>query len=117
MSIENEYHFIRPINRSASSINAYLSLLDKQKYSIKQMAPIRNSMDAKKSLRELRILNKLQHENITDLNRVLLNFDDPNGFFGRLSMVTGYMESNLFEVRKDAKTRLNDDHIKWFIFS
>lgn len=117
MSIENEYHFIRPINRSSNMINAYLSLLDKKKYSIKQMAPIRNPVEAKKTLRELRILNKLQHENITDLSRVFLVFDEPNGVICRLSTVTGYMESNLFEVREDPKTRQNDDHIKWFIFS
>lgn len=91
----SDYRFIKTIPvRNNSHLSAYLYHKDNKKYTLKPFPTIKNTQDAKRVLREIRILNKLQHDNIIDIQRVLYNNSESNTTIGKVSVLTKYMESN-----------------------
>lgn len=80
---------------------------------IKKLHKIEDIIDAKRILRELRILRTFKHENIINLHNVIF-YDDQNGF-GEIYLVTNLMEIDLYAVIRNKQT-LTDDHIQFIIY-
>lgn len=57
-------------------------------------------IDAKRVLREMRILRHLHHENILQLSDVLYDDEEEDQEFGTIYLVTNYMEIDLYQVIK-----------------
>jgi mitogen-activated protein kinase 1/3 len=67
---------------------------------IKKLHKIEDVIDAKRVLREMRILRHLQHENILQLSDVLYDDEEEDQDFGTIYLVTNYMEIDLYQVIK-----------------
>lgn len=80
---------------------------------IKKLHKIEDIIDAKRILRELRILRTFKHENIIDLRNVVFN-EESTGF-GEIYLVTNLMEIDLYSVIRN-KQSLTDDHIQFIIY-
>lgn len=100
----------------AGAYGAVIKASDKktgEKYAIKKLHKIEDIIDAKRILRELRILRLFKHENLISLHNVIFN-EDPAGF-GEIYLVTNLMEIDLYNVIKNKQT-LTDDHIQFIIY-
>ena len=63
---------------------------------IKKLHKIEDIVDAKRVLREMRILRHLAHDNILSLSNVLYDDFDEDQEFGTIYLVTNYMEIDLY---------------------
>lgn len=64
------------------------------------MHPIQDLIDAKRVLREIRILGSLHHENILGLTNVVYDDSVTSNDFGDVYLVTDYMEVDLYKIIK-----------------
>lgn len=71
-----------------------------QYVAIKKLHKIEDVIDAKRVLREIRILRHLIHENILQLSDLLYDDEDEDQEFGTIYLVTNYMEIDLYQVIK-----------------
>lgn len=74
------------------------------------MHKVEDSIDAKRMIREIRILHYFRHDNIIDLKRVIYN-DNPKADFGDIYVVTNLMDVDLSHLIKKNREELTDDHI------
>ena len=72
-------------------------------------------IDAKRMLREIRILNEFKHENIISLERVIFN-EHPKLDFGEVYLVSNLMDVDLNTLIKKSKNDLTDDHIQYIMY-
>lgn len=63
---------------------------------IKKLHKIEDVIDAKRVLREMRILRHLEHENILQLSDILYDDEEEDQEFGTIYLVTNYMEIDLY---------------------
>jgi len=100
----------------AGAYGAVIKALDKrsgENVAIKKLHKIEDIIDAKRILRELRILRLFRHENIIQLQNVL--FNEESGDFGELYLITNLMEIDLHAVIRN-KQALTDDHVQFMIY-
>jgi len=100
----------------AGAYGAVIKALDKRSgehVAIKKLSKIEDIIDAKRILRELRILRLFRHENIISLHNVILN-EDTNGN-GEIYLITNLMEIDLYAVIKN-KQALTDDHVQFITY-
>lgn len=100
----------------AGAYGAVIKALDKktnEPVAIKKLSKIEDIIDAKRILRELRILRLFRHENIISLHNVLFH-DDASGF-GEIYLVSNLMEIDLYAVIKNKQT-LTDDHVQFIVY-
>jgi len=100
----------------AGAYGAVIKALDKntgEHVAIKKLHRIEDIIDAKRILRELRILRLFKHENLISLHNVIFN-EEPTDF-GEIYLVTNLMEIDLYAVIKN-KQSLTDDHIQFIIY-
>jgi len=100
----------------AGAYGAVIKAKDKETnefVAIKKLSKIEDIIDAKRILRELRILRTFKHENIINLHNVL--FHEDNNGFGEIYLVTNLMEIDLYSVIRN-KQSLTDDHIQFIIY-
>jgi mitogen-activated protein kinase 1/3 len=100
----------------AGAYGAVIKASDKQTgeyVAIKKLHKIEDIVDAKRILRELRILRLFKHENIINLHNVI--FNEEKDTFGEIYLVTNLMEIDLYAVIKN-KQALTDDHIQFIIY-
>jgi len=100
----------------AGAYGAVIKALDKktgEHVAIKKLHKIEDIIDAKRILRELRILRVFKHENIINLHNVI--FDHEHYGFEEIYLITNLMEIDLYAVIKNKQT-LTDDHVQFIIY-
>lgn len=87
---------------------------DMQKVAIKKLHRISDEIDAKRVLREIRILRSMSHDNI--LNLINLIYDDSikDHDFGEIYLVTNFMEVDLYKIIKSGQN-LTDQHMQYIL--
>lgn len=68
----------------------------------------------KKILREIRILNTFEHENVINLERVI--YKETDNEFGDIYLVSELMDSNLSNTMNTCSGELDNDHKKWIMY-
>ena len=76
-------------------VGAYTDLKTDEKVAIKMLHQVEDEIDAKRILREIKILHHFKHENIIELKRVIYK-DIPGKDFGQIYLVTNLMDVDLF---------------------
>lgn len=61
---------------------------------------MRDEIDAKRVLREIRILRTMSHENILHLENIVYDDSNKELEFGEIYLVTNYMEVDLYKIIK-----------------
>mmetsp|Transcript_12143 Transcript_12143/g.22324 ORF Transcript_12143/g.22324 Transcript_12143/m.22324 type:complete len:460 (-) Transcript_12143:33-1412(-) len=108
------FTFIRALGKGTyGSVAAFHDSLRGQDVAIKKIrSPFRNKIDAKRCLREIKLLRALIHEGIIKLLDVL---PPPGVEFSDVYIVTELMDADLHTVIKSDQP-LSDDHIQFFIY-
>ncbi|GAB4856273.1 Mitogen-activated protein kinase, variant 2 [Ancistrocladus abbreviatus] len=113
--IDMKYIPIKPIGRGAygvvcSSINKETN----EKVAIKKINnAFENRIDAMRTLRELKLLRHLRHENVIALKDVMLPVDRKN--FKDVYLVYELMDTDLHQIIKSSQA-LSNDHCQYFLF-
>lgn len=113
--IDTKYVPIKPIGRGAygivcSSINKETN----EKVAIKKIHnAFENSIDALRTLRELKLLRHIRHENVIALKDVMMPVH--RGSFKDVYFVYELMDTDLHQIIKSSQT-LSNDHCQYFIF-
>lgn len=61
---------------------------------------MRDEIDAKRILREIRILRTMHHENILHLEHLIYDDSNKELEFGEIYLVTNYLEVDLYKIIK-----------------
>lgn len=61
---------------------------------------MRDEIDAKRVLREIRILRTMSHENILHLENIVYDDSNKELEFGEIYLVTNYLEVDLYKIIK-----------------
>lgn len=110
------YKLIKVIGRGAYGIvGAFEDTKTGKKVAIKRTAPLEDSIDARKMIREIRILHNFRHENIIELKRVIFKPHVGKGF-GEFYLVTNLMDADLHKLIRKNRHELTDDHIKYIVY-
>lgn len=113
--IDTKYVPIKPIGRGAygvvcSSINKETN----EKVAIKKIHnAFENRVDALRTLRELKLLRHLRHENVIALKDVMLPVHPKN--FKDVYLVYELMDTDLHQIIKSSQA-LTNDHCQYFLF-
>ncbi|GMH16192.1 hypothetical protein Nepgr_018033 [Nepenthes gracilis] len=113
--IDTKYLPIKPIGRGAygvvcSSINRETN----EKVAIKKINnAFENRVDALRTLRELKLLRHLRHENVIALKDVMLPVHRKN--FKDVYLVSELMDTDLHQIIKSSQA-LTNDHCQYFLF-
>lgn len=112
---QGRYQFKRVLGRGAYGI--VLAAVDVQtnvEVAVKRVERIFESvLDAKRMLREIRILRKLKHENITNIIDVCAEPDFAN--FHAFNVVMDLMDTDLYQIINSGQQLLVDHH-RYFIY-
>lgn len=74
-----------------------------QKVAIKKLHQVKDEIDAKRVLREIRILRTMEHENILHLLNLIYDDSSKDQEFGDVYLVTNYMEVDLYKIIKSGQ--------------
>ncbi|KAG2266775.1 hypothetical protein Bca4012_075746 [Brassica carinata] len=113
--IDTKYVPIKPIGRGAygvvcSSINRETN----ERVAIKKIHNVfENRVDALRTLRELKLLRHVRHENVIALKDVML--PSVRSSFKDVYLVYELMDTDLHQIIKSSQS-LSDDHCKYFLF-
>ncbi|KAG6408821.1 hypothetical protein SASPL_131846 [Salvia splendens] len=113
--IDTKYVPIKPIGRGAygivcSSVNRETN----EKLAIKKIHnAFENRVDALRTLRELKLLRHLRHENVIALKDVMLPIH--KGSFKDVYLVYELMDTDLHQIIKSSQA-LSNDHCQYFLF-
>merc|ERR1711971_636597 len=82
------------------------------KVAIKKISPFEHQTYCQRTLREIKILNRFQHENIIDIRDILrpINVESLRDVY----IVQSLMETDLYKLLKTQ--RLSNDHICYFLY-
>lgn len=114
-TVDSRYQFIKQIGHGAYGV--VVSALDKttgRKVAIKKVSKaFEDLIDAKRILREIKLLSYFDHENIVSL----LDLEKPPGRTGYedIYIITDLMETDLHRVIY-SRQELTDDHIQYFLY-
>lgn len=110
-----KYLPIKPIGKGAYGVVCSArNLLQNDKVAIKKIAgAFENVIDAKRTLREIKLLRHLQHENIVQIKDIIpptnrLNFKD-------VYVVYELMDTDLHQIIRSPQA-LSDDHVQYFLY-
>ena len=78
------------------------------------MNEVQDITDAKRLLREIRVLNSFKHDNILKLHHVIMN-PNMNKFFD-IYLVTDLWDVDLSKIIKKNHADLTDDHIQYILY-
>ena len=113
--LDSKYVPIKPIGKGAygvvcSSINRETN----EKVAIKKINNVfENKIDALRTLRELKLLRHIRHENVIALKDVLMPIHRTS--FKDVYLVYELMDTDLHQIIKSSQP-LSSDHCKYFIF-
>jgi serine/threonine protein kinase len=88
--------------------------INKEKVAIKKLGKIDDMIDAKRVLREIKIMKHLQHENILGLKDVVY-IPKEGEVLGDIYLISELMETDLNRVIK-SKQKLKIEHIQYFLY-
>lgn len=113
--VDRKYYPIKVLGEGAYGIVCLAEDREtKQKLAIKKCVnPFQDIVDAKRILREIKLLRHLDHENIVPIVDLIPPRD--NGEVQDMYIVMGSMEANLHKIIY-SKQELSLDHIQYFIF-
>ncbi|KRX01276.1 Protein kinase-like domain [Pseudocohnilembus persalinus] len=89
--------------------------LKQKKVAIKKLHKIEDIIDAKRVLREIRILRYLNHENIIYLSNLHYDDSEEGQDFGNIYIITEFIDIDLYKVIKSGQN-LTDEHIQFIIY-
>lgn len=106
---------IRPVGRGAYGIVcAAVNSETREEVAIKKVGnAFDNRIDAKRTLREIKLLRSLRHENVIALLDVIRPPQREN--FNDVYMVYDLMDTDLHQIIR-SKQQLNDDHCRYFLY-
>lgn len=108
------FEFIRLRGKgSYGLVGEYKDTKTNKHVAIKRMNDVVDKIDAKRLLRELRILRNFKHENILNLNFVICN---PNKSFFDMYMVTDLWDIDLSKIIRKSRDELSDEHIQYIMY-
>lgn len=113
--IDTKYVPIKPIGRGAygivcSSVNRETN----EKVAIKKINNVfENRVDALRTLRELKLLRHLRHENVIALKDVMMPVHRRS--FKDVYLVSELMDTDLHQIIKSSQS-LSNDHCQYFLF-
>lgn len=81
---------------------------------IKKLHKIEDIVDAKRVLREIRILRSMNHENVLKLLNLVYDDSVKDNNFGCVYLVTNYMEVDLYKIIKSGQN-LTDQHMQYIM--
>jgi len=109
------YTVLEPVGQGAYGV--VCSAQDEEKQETVAIKKIENAFEhltfAKRTLRELRILRHLRHENLIDIRNVFFNGKKEN--FEDIYVVSELMETDLASILKSSQP-LSDDHCQFFLY-
>lgn len=88
--------------------------MKKEKIAIKKLNELQDITDAKRMLREIRILNSFAHENILKLKFVIAQPNKSNFF--DIYLVTDLWDIDLSKIIKKNHADLTDDHVQYITY-
>ena len=110
----SRYEFIRLRGKgSYGLVGEFRDTKTKKHVAIKRMNNVEDKVDAKRMLREIRILRNFKHENILRLNHVICV---PNKSFFDIYMVTDLWDIDLSKIIRKSRDELSDEHIQYVIY-
>lgn len=110
----DRYEFVRVRGKgSYGLVGEYKDTKTGKHVAIKRMNEVVDKIDAKRLLRELRILRNFKHENILNLNYVICK---PGKSFFDLYMVTDLWDIDLSKIIRKSRDELSDEHIQYIIY-
>ncbi|CAK70129.1 unnamed protein product (macronuclear) [Paramecium tetraurelia] len=116
-TIYNRYQGIKLLG--AGSYGTVLLALDTQtntKVAIKKLNPLEDIIDARRMLREIRILRAMTHPNIVAIKAAIYdNVSQESDYFGTVYLVQEYFQADLHRVLKNPKD-LTDDHVQFIMY-
>jgi len=113
--VPKRYTVLEPVGQGAYGV--VCSAQDEEKKETVAVKKIENAFEhltfAKRTLRELKILRHLRHENLIDIRSVFL--PGPRENFEDIYVVSELMETDLASILKSPQP-LSDDHCQFFIY-
>ena len=107
------YRFLNHIGQGSYGIvSAYHDSVLNQRVAVKKMQKVKDDVEARKILREIKILGHYRHEKIVKLHRIITRYDPQNNF--KMFLVMDCFDSDLRNVMKHCAGQLTEDH-KMFI--
>ena len=109
----NRYSLIRPIGKGAyGTVCSADDLLTNQRVAIKKIGNVFDSpLDARRTLREIRLLSRLHHENIIGLKDVFPPPAASAGAFQDIYMVYDLLDTDLHQIIRSPQL-LSADHVR-----
>jgi mitogen-activated protein kinase 1/3 len=113
--VDCKYHPLKPLGHGAYGVVcSALNKVENKRVAIKKIGKAFDDLvDAKRILRELRLLRHFQHENVVGLLDLVPPLED--GKFEDMYVVMDLMDSDLHKIIY-SKNSLSDDHIQYFIY-
>eukprot|EP00249_Psilotum_nudum_P028985 c3905_g1_i1 orf=115-1251(+) len=113
--IDTKYVPIKPIGKGAYGVVCSARDLESgEKIAIKKITnAFENATDARRTLREIRLLRHLRHENIIGVKDIMKPVD--RGTFRDVYIVYELMDTDLHQIIKSSQP-LTDDHFQYFIY-
>lgn len=113
--IDTKYQPIKPIGKGAYGVVCSARNVETgEKIAIKKISnAFENATDARRTLREIRLLRHLYHENIIAVKDIMKPLGRRS--FNDLYIVYELMDTDLHQIIRSSQT-LTDDHCQYFIY-
>lgn len=113
--VEDRYVLTRPIGRGAYGVVcAAKDLRTGETRAVKKISQVfLNLTDAKRTIREVKLLRHLKHKNVICIHDIMMPIDPGN--LRDLYVVYELMDTDLYQVLK-SKQELTDEHTQYFIY-
>ena len=114
--IASNYSFIRPIGHGAFGVViSALNSITTEKVAIKKVSHVfEDAVDAKRILREILLMRKIDHENVIRIIDIIPPPPDADGF-NDIYIVQELMETDLHRIIYSPQP-LTIDHIQYFVY-
>ena len=110
------YKFKRILGKGSYGIvGAYTDKKTNQPVAIKMLHKLEDVIDAKRMLREIRILNNFRHGNIIELKRVIYKEKEGQDF-AEVYLITNLMDVDVNQLIRKSRDELSDDHIQFIMY-
>jgi len=114
--VDAKYTPIKPIGKGAYGVVCSAKDVDaNEKVAIKKIGnAFENAVDAKRTLREIKLLRHLLHENIIQIKDIMKPQGPPNDF-NDVYIVYELMDTDLHQIIRSSQP-LSDDHCQYFVY-
>ena len=114
MNLEPRFKLIKYRGKGTYGVVAeYQDTLRGDSVAIKKLSDITDVIDAKRMLREIKILRHFKHENIVRLRSIVAK---PTQDFFSIFLVTDLWDIDLCRIIRQSRTELTDDHNQYLMY-